>query len=102
MVGKKKQTTLQDVLKSKYNHEGKKWQQLTNSVTFYLAKDMMPFYSIEKEGFRKLLYNFDPQYELPSRKYFSKIAIPNLYSQTQDKVAAEIKDIEYFSATADM
>ena len=75
---------------------------MTDSVTFCLAKDMMPFYSIEKEGFRKLLYNFDPQYELPSRKYFSKIAIPNLYSQTQDKVAAEIKDIEYFSATADM
>ena len=63
---------------------------------------MMPIYSIEKEGFRKLLYNFDPQYELASQKYFSKIAIPILYSETQDKVAAEIKDVEYFSATADM
>ena len=60
---------------------------------------MMPIYSIEKEGFRKLLYNFDPP---ASRKYFSKVAIPDLYSQTWNKVAAEIKDIEYFSATADM
>ena len=99
---KKKQLTLQDALKPKYNRQSKKWQQLTDSVTFCLAKDMMPIYSIEKEGFRKLLYNFDPQYELPSRKYFSKTAIPILYSETQDKVAAEIKDVEFFSATADM
>ena len=99
---KKKQLTLQDALKPKYNRQSKKWQQLTDSVTFCLAKDMMPIYSIEKDGFRKLLYNFDPQYELPSRKYFSKTAIPILYSETQDKVAAEIKDVEFFSATADM
>ena len=63
---KKKQITLQDALKPKYNRQGKKWQKLTDSVAFCLAKDMMPIYSVEKEGFRKLLYNFDPQYELPS------------------------------------
>lgn len=63
-------------MKPKYNHQGKKWQQLTDSVAFCIAKDTMPIHSVEKEGFRKLLHMFDSQYDLPSQKYFSKIAIP--------------------------
>ena len=66
----------------KYEQKSKKWQKLTDSVTYCLAKDMMPIYSVEKEGFRQLLQSFDPQYELPSCKYFSNTAIPKLYMQT--------------------
>ena len=43
---------------------------------------MLPVYTIEKEGFANLLKQIDPQYELPSRKYFSKTAIPKLYEST--------------------
>jgi len=42
----------------------------------------MPIYSVKKEGFRQLLHSFDPQYELPSRKYFSNTTIPKLYAKT--------------------
>ena len=65
------QMSLLSVLKptQKYEQKSKKWQELTDSVTYCLAKDMMPIYSAEKEGFRQLLQSFDPQYELPSRKY---------------------------------
>ena len=97
-----KQTTVQQALKPKYSRQSKKWQQLTDSVTYCLAKDMMPIHSVEKIGFKKLLQSFDSQYELPSRKYFSKTAIPKLYDKNREMVAAELKNVDYFSATADM
>ena len=68
-----------------YARNSRKWEQLTGLVTFCLAKDVMPIYSVEKPGFRELLKAFDPQYELPSRKYFSNSAIPSLYTQTVKK-----------------
>ena len=52
---------------------------------------MMLIYSVEKEGIKKLLQSFDSQYEFPSRKYFSKTAIPKLYNKSWEMVAAEVK-----------
>ena len=60
---------------------------------------MSPVYNVEKEGFANLLKQFDPQYELPSRKYFSKTAIPKLYESTRESVLRNIKNL---SATTDM
>ena len=35
----------------KYPQSSKRWQQLTDSVTHCLAKDMMPVYSVDNLGF---------------------------------------------------
>ncbi len=86
----------------KYDRKSKKWQQLTDSITFCLAKDMMPIYSVEKTGFRLLLERFDPQYELPSRKYFSGTAIPALYARVREEVAKQVQSVELFAGTTDM
>ena len=85
-----------------YQRHSKKWQQLTDSVTYCLTKDMMPLYSVEKEGFRKMLHVFDSQYELPGRKYFSQTAVPALYTSVREKIVNELAPIDYFSSTADM
>ena len=85
-----------------YARNSRKWEQLTGSVTFCLTKDVMPIYSVEKPGFRELLKAFDPQYELPSRKYFSNTAIPSLYTQTREKVMHEMSHAQYFAATTDL
>ena len=63
-----------------YEKRGRKWKELTESVTYFLAKDSQPMYNVEKPGFRTLLRSFDGRYKLPSRKYFSETAIPSLYS----------------------
>ena len=99
-----RQPSLPNTLRSghKYERKSRKWQQLTDAVTYCLAKDMMPIYSVEKEGFVRLLHSLDSQYELPSRKYFSNVAIPKLYAQTRDVVSAEIKSAEFLAATTDM
>lgn len=86
----------------KYERGGKQWQKLTNSITNCLAKDMMPLYTVEKSGFKRLLNDFDPKYDIPSRKYFSQQAIPKLYNEMKEGVLQQLHNIEFFSATSDM
>ena len=99
-----KQTTIISNIKKlkKYDCSSKKWKHLTDSVTYCLAKDMLPLYTVEKEGFQKLLKAFDSQYQLPNRKYFTNTAIPALYASTQEKVSNSISGAKYFAATMDM
>ena len=85
-----------------YTRHSKKWQQITESVAFSLAKDSLPLYTVDKPGFRKMLHTLDPRYELPSRKYFSNVAIPKMYQELKENVAKELVDVEYFSATSDL
>ena len=42
-----------------YDCKSKKWMELTNSVTYCVAKDMLPMYSVEKPGFQRILATFD-------------------------------------------
>ena len=77
----------------------KNWEKLTNAVTFCLAKDIMPIYSVEKPRFQQLLKEFNLQYALPLHKYFSNTAIPTLYAKTCEKVVYEIGQAQCFFAT---
>ena len=87
----------------KYEKKGKRWKELTDVVTYCIAKDSLPLYSVEKPGFKKLLSTFDGiRYELPSRSYFSRTALPALYLTTKERVIQEIESVKYFSATTDL
>ena len=80
----------------------KKWKELTDSVTYCIAKDALPIYSVEKPGFKQMLKCFDSKYELPSRKYFLNTAIPELYTTVRERVRQEISAVDYYSATTDL
>ena len=67
-----------------------------------MAKEMIPINTVEKPGFRSMVRKLDPQYEVPSRKYFSKTALPSLYAETREKVTKELQEAEYYSVTADL
>ena len=79
-----------------------KWKELTDSVTYCIAKDMLPIQIVEKEGFKTLVKKLDPRYELPTRKYMSKKAMPDLYSVTRQFVQSQIGTTEFFAATTDI
>ena len=103
-IDEQQQPTLTSALKKvqKYDRQTKKWRDITNAVTFCLSKDSLPIYMVEKLGFCNLLEKNDPQYDLPSSKYFSKIAIRALYEETRQTLASDLKEVEFFSATTDM
>ena len=98
------QPTIMSVLKKvqKYDRETKKWCHITNAVTFCLLKDSLPIYTVDKLGFHRLLKKMDPQYDLPSSKYFSKVAIPALYKETRQKLESVLKEVGFFLPTADI
>lgn len=86
-----------------YEKDSKKAKAITKAITYHIAKDMIPIYTVEKAGFRKMVKMLDPRYVIPSRSYFSTVAIPELYTETRKTVEHELKEeISYFAATTDL
>ena len=85
-----------------YEKTGKRWKELTESVTYFLAKDSQAMYTVEKPGFKKMLKTFDAKYKPPGRKYFSETAIPSLYSSLREQLVTELSSVKHFSATTDL
>ena len=78
---------------------------LTKSVTYWLAKDSQPEYAVEKLGFKHMLKVFNPRYECSGRNYFSRIAIPKLYTRPicdRIKHTLSSSEVGFFSATTDL
>ncbi|XP_077361925.1 E3 SUMO-protein ligase ZBED1-like isoform X2 [Festucalex cinctus] len=98
------QKSLQDALAKgvPYDRESKRWIDITNAITIHLAKDMVALNTVEKEGFKQMMMTLDPRYEVPSRKYFSQVAIPSLYEKYRAKLEAELGGVRHFAATTDM
>ncbi len=101
---KSSQMSLEDafVRGTAYDKKSKRWIEITNSITFHLTKDMVPLYTVEKDGFRRMIKTLDPRYVIPSRKYFSQTAIPNLYQQHRAKLEVDLATVPHFAATTDM
>ncbi|XP_056118286.1 E3 SUMO-protein ligase ZBED1-like [Rhinichthys klamathensis goyatoka] len=99
-----KQTTLQQSFSSSvpYEKSGARWKAITEAITLYIATDMLPVYSVEKRGFNNLLKVLDARYTVPSRKYFSDVALPQLYNNTRQKIISELKGIYFYAATTDL
>ncbi|XP_056092489.1 E3 SUMO-protein ligase ZBED1-like [Rhinichthys klamathensis goyatoka] len=62
----------------------------------------MPFQIVERPGFLRLMKVAVPHYKVPSRKYFSKTEIPNLYNQVKADVLKKLAQGTWFAATTDL
>ena len=51
-----------------------------------------------------MLHQFNPRYQLPTRKHFTKVAVPALVTEVKSKIEEQIKSkqLDYFSATTDL
>ena len=100
------QSTIVDslVLATKYARNSKRWKELTDAITHCIAKDMLPIYTVEKSGFRQMVAAFDSRYQMPSRSYFSRTAIPALYAQVCESVRRDLTSTKFrfYSATTDL
>ncbi|XP_056111044.1 E3 SUMO-protein ligase ZBED1-like [Rhinichthys klamathensis goyatoka] len=100
----KKQTTVLERFSNciPYDKKGPRCKTITDSVAKYIARDMVPIYTVEKPGFINMLKVVDPRYVLPSRKYFAEVALPRLYNSTREKIARELEGVSFYSATTDL
>ncbi|KAI2662030.1 E3 SUMO-protein ligase ZBED1 [Labeo rohita] len=85
-----------------YDKSSKKWKDITRAIALYIAKDMVPIQTIERDGFRHVVHTLDSRYELPGRKFFSQKCLPELYTEVRDRVMNEIRHLEAYSATTDL
>jgi len=87
------QPTITSTMKKvqQYDRTTRKWREITMAVTHCLAKDSLPLYTIDKAGFRSMVETMDPQYDLPSSKYFSKMSILALYEDTHQKLKLDLQ-----------
>ena len=63
---------------------------------------MLPLHTVDKPGFRNMLECFDNRYDMPTRKYFSQVSLPTLYSKLRGTTAQELQETHYYSCTTDM
>ena len=96
------QSTIQETIErtQKYEQKGKKWKELTDSITFCITKDCLPINVVEGAGFKMIC--FDLRYKIPSQNQFSRIALPALCASVKQQVKQDISTQQYFSATTDM
>ena len=53
---------------------------MTNAIIIHLAKDMVPFRTVEKDGFRDMIKTLDPRYVILTRKYDNPQSVPKAQS----------------------
>nr|XP_055049286.1 E3 SUMO-protein ligase ZBED1-like [Misgurnus anguillicaudatus] len=93
------QRTLQFYTKLPANSERAK--KITRSIACFIAKDLRPYSVVENEGFVCMLQTAEPRYVIPSRKFFTESAVPQLYNETKRKVATALTETTRVALTCD-
>ncbi|KAI4901092.1 hypothetical protein NFI96_010466, partial [Prochilodus magdalenae] len=87
----------------KFDKNSPKATAITAKVMEFIALDDQPFSVVEDVGFRRLLEHLEPRYTIPSRRYFSDVALPELHSLVATRVHKLINDnVTAISLTTDI
>lgn len=78
-----------------YDRTSKLWMEITDGITYCLAKVMMTIQMVEKESFKQLVKMLDPRYNIPCRKSFSKTSLPEMYEACSDKLETTLLSVEF-------
>lgn len=71
-------------------------------VSCHIAKDMVPAAIVEQVGFKNVLKTMDLRHELPSRSYFLREALPQMYTEVRQTLADRLANVSHFALTSDM
>lgn len=66
---------------------------ITQAIAYMLSVDMLPFSSVEGEGFKKLMAVLEPSYKVPCTKT-SVARIHVLYAETKEIVKKEVSSAD--------
>ncbi len=75
------QPSITDILKKHelYTPDSKKAKDITAKIMEFICIDHQPLSVTEDIGFKRLIAHLEPRYKLPRRKYFTDVALPELY-----------------------
>ena len=83
-------------------HTSHRWKSITDSVCYFIAKDMMPYDSVNAAGFRHMLHEIEPRYVPPDRKSIATNYMLQLYEREKARVQQQISGISHFAITTDI
>ncbi|CAL9703629.1 unnamed protein product [Knipowitschia caucasica] len=85
-----------------YEKTSKRHKALTAAITRYIAKCTLSVNEVCKEGFIEMVKEFDKRYKVPSRTYFSQVAIPEMYESCVKSVKEELSEVDFYASTTDL
>ena len=74
------------------NHPRSK--KITEMIGKMICTDLEPFSVVERRGFKTLVGFLEPMYKIPSRHYFSRTVVPELYGAMRGELVQSIKAAE--------
>ena len=83
-------------------HTSHRWKGITDSVCYFLAKDMMPYDTVNAACFCHMLHEIEPRYVPPDRKSVATNYMPKLYEREKARVQQQIEGINRFAITTDI
>ncbi|XP_065654893.1 zinc finger BED domain-containing protein 4-like [Hydra vulgaris] len=99
----KKQLTLVESINKKrlWNINDHRAIKIHNRIEEMMALDIQP-YTIVDLGFRKLIKEICPNYQIPSRSYLSENIVPQIYDNLFNLIKSNISSASYISLTTDI
>lgn len=102
---KLKQTTVLAALQSNepYRSDSKKAKEITKKVMEFIGLDEQPLSVVQDAGFTRLLTHLEPRYKIPGRKYFTDVALPELYQTLYNNINTLLQsNVSKISFTSDI
>ena len=84
------------------SHSSVRWKTLTDSVCYFIAKDLQPYDTVNDAGFRHMIKTFEPRYTPPDRKTIATNYMPKMYDKEKGKVKAKVAEVKSFALTTDI
>ncbi|KAJ8963867.1 hypothetical protein NQ314_005325 [Rhamnusium bicolor] len=77
-------------------------KKIDKLVIEMICKDFQPISVVEDIGFKNLIKELEPRYNLPSRRTIGRTLLPDAYSQIKTKLMDILKTTKYVAITTDI
>lgn len=76
--------------------------RIHRKIAQMIAQDLQPLSLVENKGFRALIAEIQPRYQIPSRRYFKDRVLPDLSEAIRKNVVHCLAKADYISFTTDL
>ena len=90
------QITLKMIAKKKTKLEtsSSRHKKITKKIAGVLIHDFQPYSFVEDRGFKELMEELEPHYEIPHRTTFCRSVIPTIYEEVKEQVKSKVVDLQ--------
>ena len=80
--------------KTKLETSSSRHKKITEKIAGVLIHDFQPYSFVEDRGFKELMEELEPRYEIPYRTTFCRSVIPRIYEEVKEQVKSKVVDLQ--------